>query len=198
VVSVRRLDPGALVGPQSNSGTILTVLRTDVLRVFIPVNERDVSGLLVGQEAHVELDAMPGRGYAGKVVRLSPSFDPVTRTLDAEVHIQNPGELRPGMYGRGVVVTDVHKGAVVVPAGAVQITNDRYYVFVLQGDKVKRTEVRIGVDGGDWLEVVSGLSPGTEIVTAGNDVLSDGSTVRAQRNVNPYTGAPVTASQQAP
>jgi hypothetical protein len=48
--------------------------------------------------------------------------------------------------------------------------------------------VRIGVDGGDWLEVVSGLAPGTEIVTAGSDALSDGATVRAQKNVDPFTG----------
>jgi RND family efflux transporter MFP subunit len=197
VVSQRRLDPGALVGPNSGGGAILTVQRVDVLRVFVPVNERDVAGLQVGQEAHVEVDAMPDRRYQGKVVRISPSFDPVTRTLDAEVHIQNPGELRPGMYGRGVVVTGVHKGAVVVPAAAVQISSGRHYVFRLEGDKVKRAQIQVGVDGGDWLEAASGLSPGDEIVTAGTDVLSDGVQVRAQRNVDPFTGGPITASRPA-
>lgn len=191
VVAVRRLDPGVLVGPNAGTGTILTVQRMDVLRVFVPVNERDVAGLQVGQQAQVELDAMPGKRYSGKVVRLSPAFDPVTRTLDAEVHIQNPGELRPGMYGRGFITTEVHKDAVVVPAGAIQISNDRSYVFALEGDKVRRVEVRTGVDGGDWLEVTSGLKPGDRIVTAGMDVLSDGNTVKAELDVNPYTGAPL-------
>jgi len=194
VVAARRLDPGALVGPNAQTGSILTVQNTDVLRVFLPVNERDVADLAVGQDATVELDAMPGKRYSGKVVRLSPAFDPVTRTLDAEVHIKNPGELRTGMYGRGYITTSIHKDAVVVPAGAVQISNDKSYVFLLQGDKVKRAEIKTGVDGGNWLEVTSGLSRGDQIITAGADILSDGSQVRAQLDVDPYTGAKLTAS----
>jgi RND family efflux transporter MFP subunit len=188
-VSARRLDPGALVGPTSGSSSIVTVERIDVLRVFVPVNERDVAGLQVGLDAHVEFDAFPDRTYRGKVVRISPAFDPVTRTLDSEVHIRNPGELRSGMYGRGAIVTAVHAGALVLPAGAVQISSDRYWCFVVRGDKAARVEVKVGVDGGDWLEIASGLSAEDDVVTAGMDVLSDGLVVRAQRGMNPYTGA---------
>ena len=200
VVSARRLDPGALVGPTAGTGSLLTVERVDVLRIFIPVNERDVAGLKIGQEAHVELDALPGRSYGGRVVRVSPAFDPVTRTLDAEVHLRNPGELRSGMYGRGAIVTEVHKDGVVAPVAAVQITNDRTFVYLVQGEAVKRVEVTVGVDGGDWLEIAGGLKRGDEIVTAGTDVLSDGSPIRPIRNLNPYTGAagPVAAEAPAP
>jgi len=197
VVSARRLDPGALVGPTAGSGTILTVQKLDVLRVFVPVNERDVTRLRVGQEARLELDAIDSRSIAGRVVRISPSFDPVARTLDAEVQVANPGgQLRPGMYGRAAIVTDVHREAVVVPASAIQISNGRSYVFVLKGEKVARTVIQTGVDGGEWLEVVSGLARGDEIVTAGMDVLSDGATVRAQRNVDPFSGAPLAATSK--
>lgn len=194
VVSARRLDPGALVGPASGTGSILTVERVDVLRIFIPVNERDVAHLRVGQEARVELDAMPGRSYGGQVVRISPSFDPVTRTLDAEVHVKNPGELRSGMYGRGAIVTEVHKDAVIAPVAAIQITSGRTYAYVVKGDRVKRVELTVGVDGGDWLEIVGGLKRGDEIVTAGIDIVSDGSQIRAIRDVNPYTGAGAVAA----
>jgi membrane fusion protein (multidrug efflux system) len=130
-VSARRLDPGALVGPSSGNTAILTVQRMDVLRVFVPVNERDVERLRVGLDAHLDLDALPGRTIRGKVVRISPSLDPVSRTLDAEVQVQNAdGMLRPGMYGRASIITDVHRGAVVVPAIALQITSGKYYAFV--------------------------------------------------------------------
>ena len=198
VVSARRLDPGALVGPTAGTGSLLTVERHDVLRIFIPVNERDVARLKVGQEAHVELDAFPGRSFGGQVVRLSPAFDPVTRTLDAEVHLKNPGELRSGMYGRGAIVTEVHREAVVAPVAAVQTTNDRSYVYLVQGEVVKRVEVTVGVDGGDWLEIAGGLGRGDEIVTAGTDVLSDGGRIRPVRNLNPYTGASGPVAAEAP
>jgi len=184
VVATRRLDPGVLVGPNAGTGTILTVMRNDVLRVFLPVNEADAAAVRVGQDAAVEFDAVPGRRFTGRVVRLSPAFDPVTRTVEAEVHLANPGELRPGMYGRGTLVTSVRKDAIVVPVSAVQISNDRHFVYVLQGETARRVEVSVGVDGGDWVEVTRGLSRGDEIVTAGIDVLSDGATVRAVRGVD--------------
>jgi RND family efflux transporter MFP subunit len=190
VVSQRRLDPGALVGPTAGSGAILTVQRNDILRVFVPVNEKDAPSVRIGQAASAEFDALPGRRYGGKVARLSPAYDPVARTVDAEVHLVNPGELRPGMYGRGTLVTAVHPGAVVVPVGAVQISDGRYYAFVLQGEKVRRAEVKVGVDGGNWFEIAEGLKAGDEIVTAGTDTLADGAAVRPVRGTDPFTGKP--------
>ena len=190
VVILRRLDPGALVGPTAGTGSILTVARIDILRVFIPVNERDIRMLKVGQDAHVELDAAPGTSFHGQVVRITPALDPLTRTVDAEIQIANPAlSLKPGMYGRGSVVAGVHRGSIVVPASAVQVSNEHRYVFVLKGDRVKRIEVEVGVDGGEWLEVTSGLEPNAEIVIAGSDILSDNTLVKAVHNVNPYTGA---------
>jgi RND family efflux transporter MFP subunit len=190
VVVQRRLDPGSLVGPTTGTGSILTVARIDVIRVFISINERDVQSIKVGQEAHVELDAAPGTSFRGRVVRVTPALDPLTRTVDAEIQIPNPSQaLKPGMYGRGSIVTGIHRGSIVVPASAVQISNDRRYLFVLNGDRVKRVEVEIGVDGGDWVEVTSGVKPDAEIVIAGSDTLSDNAVVKAVRNVNPYTGA---------
>jgi RND family efflux transporter MFP subunit len=193
VVSQRRLDPGALVGPTSNSGAIVTIERIDELRAYVPVNERDVGSLRVGQDATVEFDALPGKTYRGKVVRVAPSFDPAARTIDAEIRLRNPGELRSRMYGRAAIVTAIHKGVPVVAASSVQISSDQFIIYVLKGDKVKRTVLQVGVDGGDWLEVTSGLSPDDEVVTAGADALSDGATVRAVRNVDPFSGAVSTA-----
>lgn len=222
-VSARRLDPGALVGPSSGNGVILTVQRMDVLRVFVPVNERDVARLRVGQEARLDLDALPGRTIQGKVVRVSPSLEPSTRTVDAEVQIPNAeAVLRPGMYGRAAIVTEIRRGAVVIPATAAQITGGRFYAFVVgsaeaqSGEagpgagagaqakppvpakvaKVRRVELQVGVDGGDWLEITAGLRPGDEIVTAGIDVLSDGATVRALKGVDPFTGRAVATARK--
>jgi RND family efflux transporter MFP subunit len=198
VVSARRLDPGALVGPTSGStGPILTVDQIDVLRLFISVNEGDVHRLKLGQPAHVEIDALPGRRYEGHVVRLAPSLDPATRTLDAEVQLPNRGgELRAGMYGRAAIVTGVHPGALTAPVGAVQISNGRNFVYVLNGDKVSRREVTLGVDGEQWLEIVSGVQPQDELVIAGLEGLSDGTAVRPARNVDPFGGAAASEVKQ--
>ncbi len=199
VVSQRRLDPGALVGPPGG-GAIVTVARIDRLRVFITINERDAARMAVGKEAHVELDAMPGKSYTGTVVRVAPAFDPVTRTLDAEVQLPNDaGELRAGMYGRASVRVELHPHVPVVPVNAILISEAQKYVFVVNGTKVSRRPVQIGADfsDGQLFEITQGVTAGEEVVTAGADAIGDGATVRVTRDVDPYTGAKASAAPLA-
>lgn len=181
VVLTRRLDAGALVS--AGSSVVLTVARVDVVRVFVAVNERQAPQLKLGQLARVRFDAFPGRDFEGKVERLAPGFDPLTRTLDAEVHLPNAERLlKPGMYGRAALELDRHPNALVLPVEALQLSGGRSFVFVLDGEVVRRREVRTGEalsDGGaESLEVISGLEAGTTVVTRGIDALADGAKVR--------------------
>lgn len=187
VVMSRRLDPGALVS--AGSSTVLTVAKLDVVRLFLAVNERQAPSVKVGQLARVQFDAFPGRVFEGKVERLAPGFDPLTRTLDAEVHLANAErELRPGMYGRAALELARHVGALVVPVGAVQLSGGRSFVYVLEGDTAKRREVKTGESLDEQLEITEGLQPGVLIITRGIDVLSDGAKVRTAA---PGPAAPV-------
>jgi RND family efflux transporter MFP subunit len=189
VVASRRLDPGALVGP-TTGGPILSLVRIDPLRVFVGVPERQASLVSVGLPAHVEVDALPGRSFEGKVVRLAPTLDAATRTLDAEVQLSNKGgELRAGMFGRGAIVVGTHAHVPVVPPSALRFSSGKPIAFVHGDGKVQRRVLTLGVDHGDWLEVVAGVREGEEIVVAGVDDLSDGAAVRVSRDRDPYTGA---------
>jgi RND family efflux transporter MFP subunit len=200
VVSQRRLDPGALVGPPGG-GAIVTVVRIDRLRAFITVNERDATRMTVGKDAHVELDAIPGKSFTGTVVRVAPAFDPVTRTLDAEVQLPNTdGELRVGMYGRASVRLEVHQHVPVVPVNAILQSEAQKYVFVVNGSKVARRPVQVGADfsDGQLFEITQGLASGEEVVTAGADAIGDGATVRVTRDIDPYTGAKASVVPSSP
>lgn len=207
VVMSRRLDPGALVGP-STAG-IVTVARIDLLKVIMPVRERDAQNLQLGQTAQVMLDARPDESHPAQIVRIAPGFDPVTRTLDVELHLQNArGTLRPGMYGRAALRTDLHPRAVVVPEGAVlggqssaqreakgeEVKGDGdgsgRFVYVVDGqNRVRKRQVTVGYDGGNWLEVKKGLDGSELIIVAGAEVVADGMEVRPLRNRDVYSGA---------
>lgn len=191
VVMQRRFDTGALVGPQN--GAILTVGRVDTLRLFIPVREQESSQVAVNQKVLVEVDARPGDHWSGTVVRLSPGFDPLTRTLDAEVHLPNiDGKLRPGMYGRARIQVGLHEQSLTVPESAVQLSGAQRFLFVVEGGKAQRRSVTIGVDGGTYLEILTGLKASDQLVVAGIDALADGSPVRTQVGTAPWQAAGTT------
>lgn len=196
-VAARRLDPGALVGPTSNSGAIATIVRTDRLRAFVNVGERDALSVVVGLPARIVLDALPNAPVAAEVVRISPAVDPNTRTVEAEVQLHNAdGKLRPGMYGRGFIQLAMHSNAKVVPVTAVQINSRGQSVFVVVGDQAKIKPVTIGVevDGGAAFEITAGLEPGEQVIVAGADGLSDGAKVRVREiPPNPQAGQPADA-----
>src|SRR5205823_1732347 len=188
--AVARLGPAGPreQGAREVAGTVGAYLAAGAAAVGGGARRRRSAGGF-GARGRIDLDGVPGRPYLGKVVRIAPSLDPLTRTLEAEVQISNSsGELRPGMYGRASVVTAVHERAVTVPVQAVQISAGRRLAFVLQGDRVHRREVQIGVDGEDWLEIVRGLSPDEEVVVAGVEGLADNAQVRPARNTDPYSG----------
>lgn len=192
VVLTRRLDPGSLVS--AGSGVVLTVARIDVVRVFVAVNEKQAPQLKLGQVTRVRFDAFPGRDFEGKVERLAPGFDPLTRTLDAEVHLPNPDRLlKPGMYGRAALELDRHPGALVLPIESVQLSGGKSFVYVVDGDVVRRREVQTGEsmsDGGqESLEVTAGLQAGQTIVTKGIDALADGAKVRTAASTSAPSGA---------
>ncbi len=184
VVVSRRLDPGALVG--ATSGAVLTIARVDVVRVFVSVNERQAPFVKLGQHAAVRFDAIPGQVFEAQVQRLAPSFDPLTRTLDAELQLPNPDRLlRPGMYGEAELELSRHPNAMVLGAEAVQLSDGKAFVFVLDGEVVHRREVKLGEELGEKLEILSGIEPGTVVVVRGIDGLSEGAKVRTAKAKEP-------------
>jgi RND family efflux transporter MFP subunit len=202
LVASRKLDPGALVGPTTPS-SIATIMRVDRLRAYITVVERFATSVVIGMPARVLLDAAPNEAFMGTVVRVAPAVDPNTRTLEAEVQIDNrDGRLRPGMYGRGFIQIGKHQQATLVPVNAVQFTSKGEQVFVVTGNRAKLRNVRVGVetDGGSMLEIVDGLVVGERVVIAGADGLGDGSEIRVHpgKPGDLHTSAAPSAAQGAP
>src|SRR5262249_13412120 len=146
---------------------LLTIERTDVMRLVIQVPDRDVPYVTVGDPVAVSLDALPGEKFlpaAGTQVvvsRSAESEDPVTGMMRPEVDLKNSGgRLRRGMYGR--VVMTLNPGAptaVRVPSKALvgKAEGGKGTVRVVHGDKVQVLQVPIGTDNGSQVEVLSGL-----------------------------------------
>jgi multidrug efflux pump subunit AcrA (membrane-fusion protein) len=105
VVTRRTCDVGALAGPSgSRDQPLFTVVRVDTVRVVVAVPEKNVVRLRTGADVVVEIAALDGQQFKGKIARTAGALDPEKGTLRAEVDLPNrDGKLLPGMTGTGTV-----------------------------------------------------------------------------------------------
>lgn len=182
IVTERMVDPGAFVPPSSSSmnTALLTVVRVDIVRVFIDVSEPEVPFLERGKPATVRVAALGDRPFACRVSRFAGALDPGTRTMRVAIDVENPERLLvPGTYARVDLGIERREGAIVVPAEALIIRKGKASVFVVEDGKARRRPVTLGVDDGVKVEVRSGLEGDEQVVTQGKGGLADGAEVEA-------------------
>ena len=114
--------PGDYVRAATDSGggrPLLTVERTDKMRVVFQMPDRDVPYCNVGDRAVVEIDALPGPPLEAKVSRMASSEDPTSRLMHVEIDLPNPtGKIAQGMYGHVTIFLDQGADLLSVPSSA--------------------------------------------------------------------------------
>jgi membrane fusion protein (multidrug efflux system) len=176
VITRRLVDPGAHV---STTTPIATIAAPDPLKVVVNIPEQDVSLVRTGMTAKLELDAMPGRIFEGRIARLNSALDSASRTLAAEVHVPNRQRLlKPGMFARVTLVLAEEKKAFLIPAEAIIEEEGRSYVYSVADGKAARKAVKRGWEQDGVVAIRDGVAEGEEIVVAGQHRLKPGIKVR--------------------
>jgi RND family efflux transporter MFP subunit len=139
----------------------------------------DIAEVSVGLEARARYHAWDDKLFAGKVLRLAPTVDQRTRTLRAEVEIENAKHrLRPGMFVEVTLIGERRENVTVVPRSAVADRGGRRVVFVLASQRVAMREVTLGLGDDLHVEVRHGLEIGERVVVRGLETLTDQMLVR--------------------
>ena len=150
-----------------------------VIRLAIP--EAQSTLVLKSMPVKVQMDAYPGKTFEGKISLVYPDLDTRMRTRTAEVKLDYPVALIPGMFARLQVVIETAADAVVVPGDAVLVLpNGEKVAFIIKDGKAQRRVLQTGLEAGGQVQIVSGVQPGETVVTAGNEKLKDGMEVKAQ------------------
>jgi RND family efflux transporter MFP subunit len=170
------------VGEFRSTGTpVLTIVRTDPLRLRVAVPERAASVLRVGQAVRVRIEGDEAT-YQGKLVRLGAAIEEDNRTLPVEAAVANPhGALRPGMFASADIIVDRSDQAVVVPADAIVTFAGVQKVLIVKDGKAVEQRVRTGRRNRGRVEIVEGIKAGDVVIVKPGDVV-DGVAVRATQS----------------
>jgi RND family efflux transporter MFP subunit len=155
---------GALLpaGTASNKGdqALCRLSQNDVLRLVIPVPERAVQDIHLGQTIAIEVSGAQ-RKFDGKIVRFSEQIDTQTRTMHTEVQVPNPTyQLVPGMYASVKIPLSSATNVLAVPIQAVREGSEGSgSVLVVDGSNhIERRAVKVGLQSASQVEILSGLA----------------------------------------
>jgi RND family efflux transporter MFP subunit len=174
-VDKREVDAGTLVSPTT---PLCTIVRTDPAKVVVNVPERDIGLLEIGGQAVVTAAAGMVE-VAGVVERISPTVDPATRTMLAEIVVPNASRaLRPGMYADVTLLIEEKTDVVLVSEKALVRRDEATEVFRVDEGVAHATPVEVGIVADGVAEVRDGLTAGDMVVVRGQYLLNDGDPVR--------------------
>jgi RND family efflux transporter MFP subunit len=203
-VGKRFLDPGAFA---STNLPVASIVDIRSVRMVANLVERDMRRVPTGTPAIVEVDAFPGEKFRGRVSRVAPVFDPATRTAEIEIEVANGDfRLKPGMYSRVQLTISTRNDAITIPRNALVDVQGKNGVFVAEGAPAaegtrgssgggaaqvaqtpqtpqtmtaKFVPVEVGIRDGEHIEITTGLTDGTRVITTGASALKDGDRVVA-------------------
>jgi multidrug efflux pump subunit AcrA (membrane-fusion protein) len=166
---------------ESQGGPLFAITQNDKLRILVSVPEGYATSIRRGMSAKVYVQERPGAAIFGTVTRTADSVDTNTRTMLAEVDVDNRnGALYPGMYALVSFVQLTGEPPIVIPGDSVIVRNDRTAVATIHEQKIQMKQVEIGRDYGPEVEILSGLQEGEWLVTSVTDFVQQGVTVRTK------------------
>ena len=178
IVAKLKVREGMYVTPKQE---IMSLADLSSVWLLAEVFESQADWVKKGQPAEVALSYLPGKVWEGKVEYIYPSLDSKTRTLKARLRFDNPDEkLKPNMFANIVIYGGAKKDVLIIPSEAlIRTGRDSRVILAMGKGRYQPREVTIGIESGDWIEIVEGLSEGDKIVTSGQFLIDSEASLKA-------------------
>lgn len=162
---------------------ILTVMNTSRLIAKAHIPQSEAAVLRVGNAAELRVPGLDDP-VSARVTLVSPALDPGSTTIEIWVEARKPDPaLRPGMTVEVSMTAKTAKDAVVIPAGAVfKSPEGEDYVLLAGSDqKAHQKKVQVGIRNKDQAQIVSGITAGDPVITAGGYAVPDGTAIKVEQ-----------------
>ena len=179
IVSMVNVQEGEMA---SSAQPMVVVADLSKLFVSIDVPENIISKLTLGQEVAIDIPSYSDKSLAGKIETISPTVNQTTQMYAVDIHITNKEQtLKSGMFANVHLITNIKENVMAVRSEAVLEKNNRYFVYVLEEEKAVEKEVTLGIDTGEYVEIIKGLEIDEIIIIKGQHYVQTGSTVKVIR-----------------
>ncbi len=178
-LGIRRVDLGEYLSP---GAAIVPLEKLDPIFAEFSLPERELGRISKGQAIEVQVQAYPQERFTGEITAIDPGMNVGNRSFRLQAVLANPDQrLRPGMFADVRVLLPEKGGVLTIPDTAISYAPYGDSVFVIEQQDEKSTVVRRQIESGGTregrVEVLSGLSEGEQVVSAGHNKLRSGQAV---------------------
>jgi RND family efflux transporter MFP subunit len=188
VVLTKNADIGDIVTPigaaANAKAAVVTIADMNSLQVEVDVSETSITSIRVGQPCDIQLDALPNQRLRGEVYTIVPTVDRSKATVLVKVRfLDKDARMLPDMSAKVSFLSRRLEPSELKPRLAASQSaligkDDRTIAFLITGNRVKETLLRVGLKLGDMVEILSGLKEGDRIVIKPPKGLKDGSRIK--------------------
>lgn len=176
VIGERLKRPGDRIQPTDR---LFTVINTQEMIAVVHIPEKEIGNVVKGQKAYISSQHLKNERFSGWIKRVSPVVDPQSGTFKVTIGIRNENNrLRPGMFVNAHIITDTHKGAVLIPKTAVVYENENLHVFVVRDSLAHKITLNVGYQDFEKVESLSQIEAGEKIIVVGQAGLKDKTKVK--------------------
>jgi HlyD family secretion protein len=179
IVLTRTVEAGDTVQP----GTTLLEIAADVdTQLVIEPDERNLAWIRVGQPARASADAFPHHVFDAEVSYIAPAIDPRRGSVEVRLRVPDPpGFLRADMTVSVDLTVAARRQVIAVPSDAIRRTSfGEPWVAMVEGGRISRRAVTLGLRGQGHSEIESGLDEGMAVVVSTGGTLAEGQRVRVR------------------
>ena len=176
IIGLRSVSIGDYV--QVNQ-TLVKLVDLDHIKVNFQVPEVYLTKLERSHKIDFRVDAFPDKQFQGEIYAIEPEIDVTSRNILVKARLPNPGNiLRSGLFAKIALIVYTKPNAIMIPEAAIFYLSKKPFVYQVVNQQAKSTPVELGIRDGTWLEVLKGLEPNAQVVTAGHLKIQDGSPVQ--------------------
>lgn len=184
VVTRRYADPGAFIpaasaGGSAQSAAVVTLMDFNSVRVQVAVPAAEAALVKKGLPVNISAEGLAGRHFEGKISRYAYALDDGSRTMLAEIELDNPSlELRPGMYASVKIGIERHEQALLIPSAALVMEKTNAFTYTVVGGVARKKPIKTGFNDGSRVEILEGIAADDRVILIGKKSMSDGLAVQ--------------------
>ncbi len=172
-IAKRYVKAGNLVEQYARQ-KLFHIVKQQSLQAIVNLPEQELSKLKINQQASLFLTAQPNVKVDAIVERISPVIDSQTGTFRVTLKVDNPtNKLKSGMFAEVKLHFNTHENTTLLPRKALISMDNQHTVYVIKDGKANKTEVSLGYQDEEFVEILNGLKSGEKVVTTGQNNLKD-------------------------